>query len=199
MDIVELGLFYGAEVEGPKVKVQYTLTSMGCPAGAMIQEDIERVDPADPGRRGRRERADVRPAVDAGSDVRRRQVHSRLRLDGDPPPRGRRAARRAVVRRRPVALDGADPRPARRERRTGDVLRLRRDDRRPRGHAAAVRRRRARGGEPHAHASGAPRARSRRDRAELDAASSRSSRPRRAAVQFRPPYFESSRTSRPSP
>ena len=43
MDIVELGLFYGAEVEGPKVKVQYTLTSMGCPAGQMIQEDIERV------------------------------------------------------------------------------------------------------------------------------------------------------------
>ena len=43
MDIVELGLFYSAEVEGPKVKVQYTLTSMGCPAGAMIQEDIERV------------------------------------------------------------------------------------------------------------------------------------------------------------
>jgi metal-sulfur cluster biosynthetic enzyme len=43
MDIVELGLFYSAEVEGPKVKVHYTLTSMGCPAGAMIQEDIERV------------------------------------------------------------------------------------------------------------------------------------------------------------
>jgi metal-sulfur cluster biosynthetic enzyme len=43
MDIVELGLFYGAEVEGPKVKVVYTLTSMGCPAGAMIQEDIDRV------------------------------------------------------------------------------------------------------------------------------------------------------------
>ena len=43
MDIVELGLFYSAEVEGPKVKVQYTLTSMGCPAGQMIQEDIERV------------------------------------------------------------------------------------------------------------------------------------------------------------
>ena len=43
MDIVELGLFYEAEVEGPNVKVQYTLTSMGCPAGAMIQEDIERV------------------------------------------------------------------------------------------------------------------------------------------------------------
>ena len=43
MDIVELGLFYGAEIEGPNVKVLYTLTSMGCPAGAMIQEDIERV------------------------------------------------------------------------------------------------------------------------------------------------------------
>ena len=43
MDIVELGLFYGAEIEGSNVKVLYTLTSMGCPAGAMIQEDIERV------------------------------------------------------------------------------------------------------------------------------------------------------------
>ena len=43
MDIVELGLFYDAEIEGPNVKVLYTLTSMGCPAGPMIQEDIERV------------------------------------------------------------------------------------------------------------------------------------------------------------
>jgi metal-sulfur cluster biosynthetic enzyme len=43
MDIVELGLFYDAEIDGSKVKVHYTLTSMGCPAGAMIQEDIERV------------------------------------------------------------------------------------------------------------------------------------------------------------
>jgi metal-sulfur cluster biosynthetic enzyme len=43
MDIVELGLFYDAEIEGDNVKVQYSLTSMGCPAGAMIQEDIERV------------------------------------------------------------------------------------------------------------------------------------------------------------
>jgi metal-sulfur cluster biosynthetic enzyme len=43
MDIVELGLFYDAEVDGPKVKVLYTLTSMGCPAGPMIQEDIDRV------------------------------------------------------------------------------------------------------------------------------------------------------------
>src|SRR5437868_15044387 len=43
MDIVELGLFYDASIEGPDVTVQYTLRSMGCPAGQMIQEDIGRV------------------------------------------------------------------------------------------------------------------------------------------------------------
>jgi metal-sulfur cluster biosynthetic enzyme len=52
MDIVELGLFYDAEIEGPNVKVHYTLTSMGCPAGAMIQEDIERVVAQIPGVEG---------------------------------------------------------------------------------------------------------------------------------------------------
>src|SRR5438093_12693850 len=41
MDIVDLGLLYDVEVEGPKVKVIHSLTSMGCPAGPMIQEDIE--------------------------------------------------------------------------------------------------------------------------------------------------------------
>lgn len=40
MDIVELGLFYDVEIDGPKVKVIHTLTSMGCPAGPMIQESI---------------------------------------------------------------------------------------------------------------------------------------------------------------
>ncbi len=43
MDIVELGLMYDVEVDGPKVKVIHSLTSMGCPAGPMIQEDIVNV------------------------------------------------------------------------------------------------------------------------------------------------------------
>jgi len=49
MDIVELGLLYDAEIDGSKVKVLHTLTSMGCPAGPMIQEDIHRVTAEIPG------------------------------------------------------------------------------------------------------------------------------------------------------
>ena len=49
MDIVELGLFYDAEIDGPKVKVIHSLTSMGCPAGPMIQENIHGVVAALPG------------------------------------------------------------------------------------------------------------------------------------------------------
>jgi metal-sulfur cluster biosynthetic enzyme len=52
MDIVELGLFYDTEIEGPRVKVVHSLTSMGCGGGPPR------------GRAGRR-RADLRPAVDA--------------------------------------------------------------------------------------------------------------------------------------
>ena len=40
MDIVDLGLVYDVEVDPTKVKVIHTLTSMGCPAGPMIQDDI---------------------------------------------------------------------------------------------------------------------------------------------------------------
>ena len=43
MDIVELGLLYDVEVEGPAVKVIYTLTSMGCPVGPMIQENVDQI------------------------------------------------------------------------------------------------------------------------------------------------------------
>jgi metal-sulfur cluster biosynthetic enzyme len=49
MDIVDLGLLYDVEVEGPKVKVIHTLTSMGCPVGPMIQENVDQVVRALPG------------------------------------------------------------------------------------------------------------------------------------------------------
>ena len=49
MDIVDLGLMYDVEVDGPKVKVIYTLTSMGCPVGPMIAEQIGDVTRAVPG------------------------------------------------------------------------------------------------------------------------------------------------------
>jgi len=49
MDIVDLGLMYDVEVDGPKVKVIYSLTSMGCPVGPMIDEQIGEVARAVPG------------------------------------------------------------------------------------------------------------------------------------------------------
>jgi metal-sulfur cluster biosynthetic enzyme len=49
MDIVELGLLYDVEVEGPKVVVTHSLTSIGCPAGPMIQEGIHEAASAVPG------------------------------------------------------------------------------------------------------------------------------------------------------
>ena len=49
MDIVELGLLYGVEIDGSKVKVTHSLTSMGCPAGPMIQEGIHEATSRVPG------------------------------------------------------------------------------------------------------------------------------------------------------
>jgi metal-sulfur cluster biosynthetic enzyme len=49
MDIVELGLMYDVEIDGPNVKVIHTLTSMGCPAGPMIQEGIHDAAASVPG------------------------------------------------------------------------------------------------------------------------------------------------------
>jgi metal-sulfur cluster biosynthetic enzyme len=41
MDVVDLGLVYEVDVENAKAKVLYSLTSMGCPAGPLIAQDIE--------------------------------------------------------------------------------------------------------------------------------------------------------------
>src|SRR5919202_833283 len=49
MDIVDLGLLYDVEIQGAKAKVTYSLTSMGCPVGPMIAEDIDRVAREVPG------------------------------------------------------------------------------------------------------------------------------------------------------
>ena len=49
MDIVDLGLLYDVEVDGPKVTVTHSLTSMGCPVGPMIQEEIHNVASLLPG------------------------------------------------------------------------------------------------------------------------------------------------------
>jgi metal-sulfur cluster biosynthetic enzyme len=43
MDIVELGLLYDVAVEGPKVHMTYSLTSMGCPVGPMIEQQMREV------------------------------------------------------------------------------------------------------------------------------------------------------------
>ena len=49
MDIVELGLLYDVEVEDSNVHVLFSLTSMGCPVGPMIEEQIKEVVAAMPG------------------------------------------------------------------------------------------------------------------------------------------------------
>jgi metal-sulfur cluster biosynthetic enzyme len=43
MDVVDLGLVYDVIIDGDNVKVIYSLTSMGCPAGQQIQEQIHDV------------------------------------------------------------------------------------------------------------------------------------------------------------
>ena len=41
MDVVDLGLVYDVKVERDAVTVTYSLTSMGCPAGAQIEQHIK--------------------------------------------------------------------------------------------------------------------------------------------------------------
>ncbi len=43
MDVVDLGLVYDVRLEGPKVTVTYSLTSMGCPVGPQIEQQIREV------------------------------------------------------------------------------------------------------------------------------------------------------------
>ena len=42
LNIMDIGLVYAIQVEGPKVKVDMTLTSPGCPSGAEIMGDAQR-------------------------------------------------------------------------------------------------------------------------------------------------------------
>jgi len=40
INIVDLGLVYGVEVQGETVHITYTLTTMGCPIGPLIESEI---------------------------------------------------------------------------------------------------------------------------------------------------------------
>jgi metal-sulfur cluster biosynthetic enzyme len=40
INIVDLGLVYGVEVEGESVHITYSLTTMGCPIGPMIEAEM---------------------------------------------------------------------------------------------------------------------------------------------------------------
>jgi metal-sulfur cluster biosynthetic enzyme len=42
INIVDLGLVYGVDIQGETVHVTYTLTTMGCPIGPLIEQEIMR-------------------------------------------------------------------------------------------------------------------------------------------------------------
>jgi metal-sulfur cluster biosynthetic enzyme len=42
VDVYNLGLIYDIKIEGSKVKIQMTLTSLGCPTAPMIESDVKR-------------------------------------------------------------------------------------------------------------------------------------------------------------
>jgi metal-sulfur cluster biosynthetic enzyme len=41
INIVDLGLVYGVEMEGDTVHITYTLTTMGCPIGPLIEAEMK--------------------------------------------------------------------------------------------------------------------------------------------------------------
>jgi metal-sulfur cluster biosynthetic enzyme len=43
INIVDLGLVYDVRIENDTVHIDYTLTTMGCPIGPMIEEEIKRM------------------------------------------------------------------------------------------------------------------------------------------------------------
>ena len=43
INIVDLGLVYGVEIEDQTVHVTYTLTTMGCPIGPLIEAEIKQL------------------------------------------------------------------------------------------------------------------------------------------------------------
>ncbi len=43
INIVDLGLVYDVSIEGDTVHIEYTLTTMGCPIGPLIEQQIARV------------------------------------------------------------------------------------------------------------------------------------------------------------
>jgi metal-sulfur cluster biosynthetic enzyme len=49
INIVDLGLVYEVDVENGKVHIEYTLTTMGCPIGPLIEQQMNQFVAAVPG------------------------------------------------------------------------------------------------------------------------------------------------------
>jgi metal-sulfur cluster biosynthetic enzyme len=49
INIVDLGLVYGVEIEDRTVHITYTLTTMGCPIGPLIEQQMNQFVAAVPG------------------------------------------------------------------------------------------------------------------------------------------------------
>ena len=78
LDFVELGLIYGIEVSAGDVHVTFSLTSPGCPIGPQVSEQIEEFVTELDGVTSVESTMTFTPALDAGPDVRRREVRAGL-------------------------------------------------------------------------------------------------------------------------